>query len=43
MQEEGYGVVMGASFGIIIDFLGSSVIGQTAVALGIIGFLRWIS
>lgn len=33
---------MGTTFGLIIDILGNSTIGQTAFALGLIGFLRRI-
>lgn len=36
------GATMGTIFGLGIDILGNSVIGQTALILGIIGFLRWI-
>lgn len=34
---------MGAIFGILIDILGGNIIGQTAVAFGVIGFMRRIS
>lgn len=37
-----YGAILGIIFGLGIDLLGNNVIGQTAVILGIIGFLRGI-
>ena len=37
-----YGAILGVIFGLGLDLLGSNVIGQTAVMLGIIGFLRRI-
>ena len=36
------GVILGTIFGLGIDLIGNNVIGQTAVILGIIGFLRRI-
>ncbi len=38
-----YGAIMGTIFGLGLDLLGNNIIGQTAVILGIIGFLRRIS
>ncbi len=36
------GAILGTIFGLGIDLIGNNVIGQTAVILGIIGFLRRI-
>ncbi len=36
------GAAFGVTLGLIIDFLGSTVIGISSVALGLIGFLRRI-
>lgn len=42
MQEDECGAILGIIFGLGIDLLGGSVIGQTAIILGLIGFLRRI-
>lgn len=42
MQEEKYGLSLGLIFGLAIDIIGSNVIGESSVALGLIGFLRRI-
>ena len=37
-----YGGILGGIFGFCIDVLGENIIGQTALALAIVGFLRRI-